>query len=165
MKKLILSLVLSLAAVAAIQAQVIISTNVTSAGTTLVSTNRVSAYSFEVAATNAITLYFYDQDNMADPYFGTNWVTGAYISRSTFPTNIASSYVNPNGYTNWYTNAGLFTLTTTNAAATNSLPAMAVINVGANETRVAYVPAIFTRGIVMRSTGNASVAIYAQPAN
>ena len=153
------------------EAQTVISTNITGgAAVYLVSTNRVNAYAFEIAVTNLVTVTFYDNDdNSSVPtaastpgYFGTNIVTAAYISKIQFPTNIVTSYVNTSGYTNWFTNSMLWTLTTTNAAATNSLPIVTSIPVSANETRVVTFPANFVRGVLARVTGNASITIYAR---
>jgi hypothetical protein len=170
MKRLILLLSLAGLMLNA-NAQTTVSTNITGgAAVYLVSTNRVNAYAFEVAATNQVTVTFYDNDdNSSVPsaastpgYFGTNIVTAAYISKVQYLTNIATSYINTSGYTNWYTNSMLWTVTSTNAAATNSLPVALSIPVSANETRVVTAPVNFVRGVLARVTGNASITIYAR---
>lgn len=166
MKKLLLVAGL-LALALTSHAQVVYSTNITAgAGTYLLTSDRVAAYSFEVSATNAYTLYFYDSPNAnsvpgtGEGVWGTNVVNAAYISRSTYATNMAVSFTNYNGYVNWNTNSGLWTVTTTNAAGTNSLPLALSIPISANETRVTYASVLFTRGIVFRTTGNVSLTVY-----
>lgn len=170
MKKLLL---LALAIVSTVSAfgQNSVSLSLLNGATTyLISTNRLRVYSIETTTTNAVTFKLWDNDNTNNVpsaattgWWGTNFVNGAYISRSTYPTNIASSYVSTVGFTNWYTNAGIWSVTSTNAAATNAaLPAVTVAN-GAAETRVTYANLILTRGAVVTSTGNGTVTLYYNP--
>jgi hypothetical protein len=168
MKKLLT--ILSLAAlVVSANAQNIISTNITGgSGTYVITTSRAKVYAIEATTTNAVSTTFFDNDNANNVptaantpgYFGTNVVTGAYISKSTYATNIASSFTNMTGYVVWSTNIGLWTVTTTNSAATNSLPVSAIVTTAGAETRVNYVDATFVRGIVARPNGNVNLTIY-----
>ena len=170
MKKLYI-LIASLALIANTQAQVMLSTNIYVSGTHQLSLARAKVYSIEISSTNAFTYRFYDNDNLThspaatataqtNGYWGTNFVNTPYISRITFATNIVSSYTNYNGFANWYTNAGLYTLTTTNVASTTAMAALATITTGGAETRVSYVDALFNRGIIIGSTGAGSVTVY-----
>lgn len=142
------------------------------AGTYLISTNRLKVYSIESSTTNAMTFKLWDNDNTTNVptsadtgFWGTNFVNGAYISRSSYLTNIATSYVNPLGYTNWYTNSGLWTVTTTNAATTNAMNPMLTVSHGAAETRVTYADLIFTRGAIVTTTGNGTITLYYRQEN
>lgn len=170
MKKLLIRIAM-LAVGASAVAQQVYTTNITAgAGLHLISTNRMKVYSIEVSSTNAFNYRFYDTDNTtvtptssATGWWGTNFVSGQQISRTTYLTNIASSYVGYNGFTNWYTNAGLYTLTTTNAQATNAMSPSVAISTGGAETRVTYVDAIFTRGVAVQTSGNGSITIYYRP--
>lgn len=161
------------ATVASSNAQNVLSRTITGGGSLyLLTTNRAKVYSIEVSTTNAYTFQFFDNDNTnnvplttATGFWGTNFVNGAYISKSYYPTNIASSYVGVNGYTNWYTNSGMYALTTTNSAGTNAVAPLAVVTTSgtAGETRVSYINALFTRGIVFYCTGNGAVTVYYTP--
>lgn len=170
MKKLLLIALAALSTIGA-YAQNSVSASLTAgASTYLISTNRLRVYSIEVTTTNAQTFKFWDNDNTNNVptaatagWWGTNFVNGAYISRSTYPTNMATSYVSPVGFTNWYTNAGIWSVTTTNAAATNAAVAMTTVATGGAETRVSYVNQIFTRGVVATSTGNGTITLYYNP--
>lgn len=166
MKKLYI-LIASLTLIVSAQAQLMLSTNITAgAGLHLLSLSRAKVYSIEVSSTNAYTYRFYDNDNaILTPYatngfYGTNFVNGAYISRSTYATNLLSQFTNYNGFINYNTNVGLYTLTTTNAATTNAMPFLANITTGGAETRVSYVDALFNRGVLIHSTGNGNITVY-----
>ncbi len=170
MKKLLL-LALALATTVSALAQSTASLTITGgASTYLISTNRLRVYSIETTTTNAVTFKLWDNDNTnnvptssAAGWWGTNFVNGAYISRSTFPTNIATSYISPVGFTNWYTNAGIYSITVTNSASTNATLPMVTVANGTAETRVTYANAIFSRGAVVTSTGNGTVTLYYSP--
>jgi hypothetical protein len=148
--------------------QGLLSTNITASGVHLLTTNRIKVYQIEVATTNAQTFRFYDNDNttstgagLATPGFhGTNVVTGATYSRIMYPTNYASSFVSQSGFTNWYTNSGIYSLLVTNTQATNVLAASTVIATGGAETRLVGVDALFTRGVVVGATGTGSLTLY-----
>ena len=167
MKKLYI-LIASLALIANTQAQQMLSTNIFVSGLHHLSIARAKVYSIEISSTNAFTYRFYDNDNLdvwppdttGAGYYGTNVVTGAYISRTTYATNVLSQFTNYNGFVNYNTNAGLWTLTSTNIAATNAMAALATITTGGAETRVSYVDALFNRGIIIGSTGAGSVTVY-----
>lgn len=170
MKKLLLLTLALVSTVSAFAQNQVSSTLVNGATTYLISTNRLRVYSIETTTTNAVTFKIWDNDNTNNVptaattgWWGTNFVNAAYTSRATYATNLATSYVSPVGFTNWYTNAGIWSVTTTNAAGTNaSLPAVTVANGGA-ETRVTYANLILARGAVVTSTGNGTVTLYYSP--
>lgn len=172
MKKLLLVIAMVAIGYSAV-AQSILSRTITSGGSLyLLTTNRAKVYSIEVSTTNAYTFQFFDNDNTNNVptnalagFWGTNFVNGSYVSKSFYTTNVASSYVGANNFTNWYTNSGLYALTTTNAAATNAVPPLATVTTSgtSGETRVSYINAIFTRGIVFYCTGNGAVTVYYTP--
>lgn len=170
MKKLLLIALAALSTFGAIAQSSVTATITGGAGTYLLSTNRLRVYSVEITTTNAQTFRLWDNDNTnnvptaaTSGWWGTNFVNGANISRVTYATNVASSYVSPVGYTNWYTNAGIWSLTTTNIAATNATVPMTVVATGGAETRVTYVNQIFTRGVVFTPTGNGTITLYYNP--
>lgn len=137
----------------------ILSTNVANATPVLLSTNRAGIYGIELTSDKAVTVKFYDTGTTNEPYFGTNYVTAAYQSRIQYKTNFASSYIGQNGFTNWYTNVGLFTLNVTNAAATNQLNPGFVAVVGANQAVVYPVDLLFEQGVVVQATTNVSISV------
>ena len=127
--------------------------------TIIITTNRASAYSVEVTASANSVVSFYDIDVTNAPYYGTNYVNSAYASRITYPTNYVYSFVGYNGYTNWYTNQGIFTLTVTNAANTNALNPLFTAVVAGNSYATYSVDALFTRGIVAVASSGTNIAI------
>lgn len=127
--------------------------------TIIVTTNRASVYSVELTATANALVSFYDIDVTNAPYYGTNYVNASYVSRTSYTTNLVTSYVGYNGYTNWYTNQGIFTLTVTNAANTNALAPLLSAVVGANTLTTYSVDALFTRGIVAVASSGTNINI------
>lgn len=128
--------------------------------TILITTNRASVYSIEITATANAVVKFYDIDATNDPYWGTNYVNSSYVSRNTYASNaIVSSFVGYNGYTNWYTNTGVYTVQTTNAANTNALQPMFAAVVAGNTYATYSVDALFVRGIAAVATSGTNVSI------
>lgn len=166
MKKLILTGLLVLSVLSA-KAE-LIATNLTTTGaggnTFLLLSDRASVYSVEISASVAGLVRLYDQSTVAAPYYGTNYVTAEYTGRSSYATNIVSTYVGFNGMTNRYTNSGIFTYETTVAAATNALNPSAAFSVAAGTYAVYSTDALFTRGIAVHSTTNVSIVINYRPA-
>ena len=105
----------------------------------------------------------YDSYNTAAPYYGTNYVTSSYVSRAGYATNYVTSYVGYNGYTNWYTNAGYWTYTVTNAAATNALSPQGLYPVISGVISTYNTPASFQQGVVALATTNTTAIIYYTP--
>lgn len=171
MKKLLILALLTVATAVSSFAQNSVSLTLVNGATTyLIGTNRYKVYSIETTTTNAQTFKLWDNDNTnnipsssAAGWWGTNFVNGAYISRSTYATNVASSYVSPVGFTNWYTNAGIWSVTSTNVAATNAATPLVTVANGGAETRVTYANLILTRGAVVTSTGNGTITLYYSP--
>lgn len=158
MKKLLFS-VIALFAATSLFGEVIMYT-AAAPGTYLLSTNNISVTSVEITSPTTTTVQLFDCASVADPYFGTNYVTSAWVGRQSLATNLVSSYVGYNGYTNWYTNVGIYTITVTNAAATNALPAMGAFGVSANAYATYSFDALFTRGVCATiGATNASVVI------
>lgn len=162
MKKILLTLSLALIGFA-VQAEVL-STNVTAGGVHLLSTNRASVYNIQITSGNSVMVTAFDCDSVAAPFLGTNYTNAAFYSKTTYTTNIASSYIGANGVTNWITNSGIYTLSVSNAPNTNALPAMGSWVVAGNTYMTADTDMLFTRGIVLRTTTNASVVITYRPA-
>jgi hypothetical protein len=104
-------------------------------------------------------VYIYDHNNAAAPYYGTNWVSSAYVAQVQYPTNFVTTYVGYNGYTNYYTNVGLWTATITNAAATNALSPQATLPVYASMINQLTTPVMCNLGISVVATVNCSVVI------
>ena len=168
MKKLLVLIAMVGLSVGAMAQSAVLSTNIINgAGLHLISTNRLKVYSIEVSTTNAYNFRFWDNDNTVNTptstgtgWWGTNFVSGSYISRSTYPTTYVNSYIGYNGFTNWYTNSGVWSVTTTNSQATNAVAPLFTIATSGAETRVNYVDAIFTRGMLVQSTGNGAITVY-----
>lgn len=164
MKKLILVGLLALGLVGLSEAAVI-STNIANGTPVLLTTNRASIYAISLTSDKAVNVEFFNIGTLAAPYYGTNRVNSAFVSRTTYPTNFVSSYVGQTGFTNWYTNAGSWTLLVTNAAATNALSPGFAAPVGANTYATYPVDLLFERGIVVRATTNVSVDILYRSGN
>lgn len=170
MKKLLIVL-LTLATATGAMAQATASLTINAApGLFLISTNRLKVYSIETATTNAAAFRLWDNDNTnnvpnasTNGWYGTNFVNASYVSRASYLTNLTTSYTNPVGYISWYTNVGMWTVTTTNAAATNALAPLATIANGTAETRVTYQNVLFTRGAIVHATGNGTITLYYSP--
>lgn len=107
-----------------------------------------------------VTVEFFDNDSLALGTNGTNIILPAYVSRSYYSTNIASSFVGVNGVTNWYTNSGVFTYNVTNAASTNTLAAAWTGAVGASQAQVFNTDFLCVRGVVVRADTNCVVTFY-----
>lgn len=132
----------------------------------LLSTN-VHVYQIQLASSvNAVTADFYDCSQITAPAFGTNYTNAAFVSKVSYASNaIVTENIGATGYTNYLTNAGIYTLLVTNAAATNLLPKQVSLAVGANQTIVADVDALFARGVSIRPSTNVSVTLYYRPLN
>jgi len=140
-------------------AQSQLSTNVTLGGVHLLSATRVSVYSVELTSDKSVLVKFFDQNSLADPLYGTNYLTSAYTGVNSYATNYVTSFIGNNGLTNWFTNAGIFTYTATIAAATNNLPSSGSFVVGAGTYAIYNTDALFTRGVCFVSTTNVSVVV------
>ena len=162
MKKFITSAVLGIAFALSAQAA-IMTLNTTTNNVYLLSTNGVDVQSIAVSSAYSASVELFDLDTLAAPYYGTNKVTSAYATRTSFPTNYVTSYVGFTGYTNWYTNAGRWTLVTTNAAATNSLVPLSAFAIGANQVANSDDPVTFAKGITVRANTNTTIVIYYTP--
>jgi hypothetical protein len=127
--------------------------------TIILTTNRVNAYSVELTATANSLVNFYDIDVTNAPYYGTNYVNASYVSRTAYATNVVGTFVGYNGFTNWYTNQGIFTLTVTNAANTNALAPLFSASIGANTLTTYSVDALFVRGLVAVATKGTNINI------
>ena len=113
-------------------------------------TNNVEVVGVQLVTTSGTgTAKFYDCPSTADPYYGTNYVTGEYTSTAGYNTNMVTSYVGYNGYTNWYTNAGYFTYTVTNAAATNELTPKGVLPLIGGTVTSGNNAMLFNQGIMV----------------
>lgn len=142
-----------------------VSANTTTNGWYLLSTNRASAYQVGiVAGSQPVTVSLYDCDMITDPFLGTKYTNAAYVIRTTIASNYVTSFVGYNGYTNWYTNVGIATLTTTNAANTNNLPAIWSGGAPANSYVTIGIDALFVRGITAVVNTNATVSVDYRPA-
>lgn len=127
--------------------------------TIILTTNRGSAYSIEITASANALVNFYDIDVTNAPYYGTNYVNSSFVSRTTYPTNYVYSFVGSNGYTNWYTNQGVFTLNVTNAANTNALSPIFSAVVAGNTYATYSVDNLFVRGLVAVAPTGTNVSI------
>lgn len=166
MKKILVlaSLVAGIAANAAV-----ISTNLNVTGVTggstvfLLTTNRASTSSVIISSPSTCVISLYDCSSIASPLYGTNYTISAnYTNMVTYPTNYTYSFIGNNGYTNWYTNSGVWTQPTTVTAGTYALQPIAVFPVAAN-TAVTYdLNATFSQGIaaLCQNTTNTALVIY-----
>ncbi len=115
------------------------------------------------AAAGGSLVRFFDSSSTNDPYYGTNYVNASYVSTASYASNVVTSYVGYNGYTNWYTNTGSYTLYTTNAANTNNLPAKGAAFVPYNAIATLDTPMAFQQGISVLANSNSTAVIYYIP--
>lgn len=149
MKKLLLIAALIGSFALSVKAELSASTN--GGGTFVLLSSRAHASTIILTGTNTTTVYLYDMNTLAAPYFGTNTTNAAYTSKASYPTNIATSFVDYQGLTNWYTNTGTYTYLVTNAVGTNALTPIAVLSVGSGIPVVYTGDWLFSKGISVRS--------------
>lgn len=167
MKKLILTLSL-IGSLFAANAAILVSTNVTVGPSSLILTNGGRAYQLTLlsSAASVGVLNFYDTlftNSMAAPYFGTNYVSPANPYRASSNYTVASSYVDTGGYTNWYTNSGVFTYTGTNSLATNQLPKLGSFTTIPNVAVTYDIDWVITKGLSIANQTNVQVILYYNP--
>lgn len=159
MKKLLLTIMLGSAFSFSIKAATIATnlpaTNIVS----LLTTNRASVYSLTLSSPKDTVVLFYDSDNIAAPFYGTNYTNGSFNYRVSTNITSATSFVGVNGYTNWYTNVGQVTYTLTNSGATSQLPIIGAMAVAAGTIQAKNVDWMFTRGISVLCNTNATIII------
>lgn len=125
----------------------------------LITTNRANVYQVDISSDKQVSFQLFDCDSLADPYFGTNYVNAAYVYRISYPSNIATSFVGNNGYTNWYTNSVMYMAKLTNSASTNALTPLISGSCAANGHVTYNVDALFIRGISAAVTTNAAIVL------
>jgi hypothetical protein len=126
----------------------------------IILTNNVQIVNLQVSVPSGSGIVsIYDCTNAAAPIYGTNFVTSMYVYQTQYPTNFVTSYVGYNGYTNWYTNVGLWTATVTNAASTNALAPQAQLPVYANMINQLTTPVMCNLGVSVVSTVACSVTL------
>lgn len=127
----------------------------------LLTTNRAQVHTIQLLSAASGSALFYDSDNTNAPFYGFEYTNAPYVSFTVYPTNyVTSNYSTLTLTTNFFTNAGVFTLASTNIANTNVLnPAYGIAwtaNVAQNITGLNLV---FSRGITMRTTTNINYII------
>lgn len=127
-------------------------------------TNNLTIFSVQILSTNLTFVNFYDCSSTNLPYSGTNYVTAAYPAPQSYTTNLVTSYVGSNGYTNWYTNANVqFTYSVTNAAATNALAPIGSFAAIPNVVASYGSEMLFSQGVTVWSPLNATIIFYYRP--
>lgn len=133
-----------------------ISTNTTTAGTyTLLSARNINISQVQVLAGAApVQILLYDSVGV------TNYTNIAYIGVGSYTTSIISTVVSPlTGYTNSFTNTGIFTYTNTVAANTNNALPYTLFPAQANTMATYPVDLHNVRGLTIVANTNATVAI------
>ena len=132
-----------------------------------VSSNNITIQSVSVLTPlGSGSVSFYDVGTTNPPFYGTNvmyYTNASYVSYANGPTNLVTSFVGYNGYTNYYTNVGTFTYFTTNAAATNALPYQGIFALMSGVVGTYNNPMSFQQGAVAIATTNATLIIYYTP--
>ena len=161
MKKLLSLIVATMCFSAIAQQTYVTNVTTTTSGLYPVFTNRVNLLSATVLSANNSVLEFFNAITNA-PYNGTNYVIGSTnYTRGYAQSNIVTSFVQADtGITNWYTNAGLFTYTITNAPSTNRLAPAAVLVGGSQPITYNNINALCENGLTIRSTTNATIVLY-----
>jgi hypothetical protein len=107
-----------------------------------------------IGGSSQVTVKFYDLATVA-----TNLVTSSYSTRTSYTTNIVTSFTNTLGQIINRTNYGIFTLTSTVDAATNQAPRLAEFIVPANTMLVNEVNIQTVKGLSAFSSGDATVSV------
>jgi len=148
MKTFIITLIGLVVASVQLYAQPLI-TNITANGTYRLLSSGVDIKNVKVWSASPTTLYFYDVNSMSAPYYGTNTVNAEWVTRSSSLTTNVTSSIGYGGYTNYYTNVGIATTLSTNAAATNQAPKVIALSVPANVWYDADVDVSTTKGLTV----------------
>jgi hypothetical protein len=129
------------------------STNLTTAGGTFLMLNRADVQQVQLLSTQGGQVNFFNCPSNSTPLWGTNYTLPAnVVTRGYYATNMASTWVDPMGITNWYTNAGIFTYSTTNTVATtNALTPSLSFVVTPNITATFNVDALFDKGVILQT--------------
>jgi hypothetical protein len=170
MKKLLLSLVLGIGAVANIQAAGLITTNLAAAGTNVLAVGPVQAYEVTVGSTVANVVRLYDATNVQLTNILPSYVGASNVPSKTvtwLQTNASFVYTT-NGVTFTQhliqTNislAGSYTTNYTVPQTTNNLAPAVMLFVPAGQTAtLSAVDLNFVNGITMATTNAATVIIY-----
>ena len=130
LKFLILSLALSLGALAQQTAVSVLSTGGT-AYNILANAATISSISLTSTTTNAAVLYLFDTATTT-----TNYVQAAYTGVTSYATNWALTWTNESGVLITNTFVGTWTGPTTVSATTNTLPTVAALVAAGNQTSV-----------------------------
>lgn len=126
----------------------------------ILSSNNIIITSITILSTNFATVRFYDTVLTNAPYFGTNYTTAAYVSPLAYATNIVTSFVGYNGYTNFYTNSGWATVLVTNGITTNALPAQGSFATIPNVVASYDAQMTFSSGATVYCSTNAQIIYY-----
>ena len=142
----------------------IYTTNVAPAGTSinLLLTNRANVKMvFLSSVTTNVLVEFFNQNSIANPWFGTNYSTNTtYVSRASYTTNMAVNWTNFDGAISIWTNQGIFTYNVTNTGPiTNASKPLMSFVVSPNNVGVYPVDALFDKGVCMRVSGNVNVVM------
>lgn len=164
MTKLMVIAALLLASVAFSAAKAATATaTVTTASTNSLITVGARIQSYVVANSSAATctIKFFDA-----PSTSLTYTNPAYTNYVSYTTNIVTSYVTYSGVTNSLTNSGLYSYSSTVAAATNNYRTIVTLTVPAGET-VTYTPTdgtLVSFGLTSTNSTNAAITITYSPA-
>lgn len=125
-----------------------------------ITTNRVNVTQIMLSSTATGVAQFYNSDNTNAPFFGMYYTNAPYWTRLHYPSNVVTSFVGQNGFTNWYTNAYEYYYFSTNGANTNELSPLAALAFTANIPAVINIDMLCERGLTLRTTTNVSYVIY-----
>ena len=166
MKNLIKCLIGVALVASCVSASAVTYTYINSTGTNgvfLITTNRASVYSVEITGPQAGKVDLFDMDSVAPPFNGTNYTNATYWYRYSFATNLVTTNVGYNGYINYSTNAGYYTVYITNTASTNNpLPVMGSFVTAGSTYAVYPFDGLFVRGICAKMDTNITIVINAR---
>jgi len=112
-----------------------------------------------LSGANADSVRFYDNSG-TNTVGGTNYITGAYTASTNYLSTNVNQYIGTTGFTNNYTNIGIFTTNVSVGISTNALAPTLAFAVSPGTMGAYPVYGLFMRGVNVRCNTNTSIVVY-----
>ena|SRR3990167_180468 len=159
MKRFILIALFSSIAVASVQSATLSKALVFGTNSISLTPMSIKQVTLTTGTEGATTVNFYDNSRTNIIY-----TNNAFSTRVSYTTNFTVNYTNANGVVQTNLFDGVWTASSTTAAATNTLPVLLSITLPASSTKTLTVPINTVKGLSATSDTNATVnIIYTSP--